>query len=209
MNMLKIAVVMALITSGCLPGHGTGKHTWEQAKVRLRIFEVPPDVVDSIIPKETRKPLNDSTYVTAEASAEIVSSLLDGMAANPGLLHDQKRPIRGWSSTRDQWICCKADKALQGTSHGEGSPGVRIRDGVREIRLEYNVTHTIDVTPTNDETEPATKGTLPIEEKIYYEGPVPPDKIIIFMKPFVRSDGTELVHLLVFEVVKWEKPYEI
>lgn len=179
-----------------------------EALVRIRMFEVPQEVVDTIIPQDARKPLDESTYMAVEANPATVSSLLDGMVPEPGLLVDEVQHVIGWLSA-DCWGCSKADTELLGASLATGVLGVRTRDGVRDIRIEYDISHTIDSSPYGEKNEPKATGTLPIQEKVHYEGPVPPEKIIMFIKPFVRSDGTELVHLLVFEVVKWEKPYEI
>ncbi len=198
---IKLAVPAAIVTY-CVMEFENPPSERAEALVRIRMFEAPQEVVDTIIPRDARKPLDESTYMAVEANPATVSSLLDGMVPEPGLLVDEVQHVIGWLSA-DSWVCSRADTKLLGTSLGTGVLGVRTRDEIREIRIEYDISHRIDSSRRGGKNEPKAKGTLPIEEKIYYEGPVPPEKSIIFMKPFVRTDGTELVHLVVSELVKW------
>ena len=73
-------------------------------------------------------------------------------------------------------------------SGGAGFLGVRQLKGALEIRIEYDISHTINTLE-------------PIQSNIIYEGPFPIDQSLIFFAPFKRKDNTKRVHVLVFNAV--------
>jgi len=91
----------------------------------------------------------------------------------------------------DTWAYSRADGKLLGGGGGAGFLGVRSKNGLREIRIEYDVTHTINTVES-------------IQAKVTYEGIVPPDGVLLVLRPFERTDGTAVVHLLAFEIGNWQ-----
>lgn len=77
---------------------------------------------------------------------------------------------------------------MTGSGGGTGYLGVRKKAAQHQIRIEYNVTHSI--------------GTRnPIRSKIFYEGPVPPGRALFFFAPVERTDGSKVFHVIAFEMV--------
>jgi hypothetical protein len=182
-----LALALAGLLSGC-QRHTAGATT---ADIRYRIFEAPSSVVDEAIPPGMRMRIANSAYSAAHPSPAALASLFNGMSGDSGLLVDHSQTIASGPKTADTWAYSKADATLLGFGSGGGLLGVQTRNGTRQISIEYDVTHTINARE-------------PIQSRIAYDGPVPGDGVLIALKPFERTDGTTLVHLIVFEFGNWK-----
>lgn len=178
--------LLLVCLAGCFPRSGSTA----SADIRYRVFEVSPDAFDEVLPPETRTQVADSKYFSAPVAADEIAALVKGAAADTGVLVDQTRPISWWPKTADTWSYSKADGKLLGGGTGSGFLGVRTVAGSKELRIEYNVTHSIQTAE-------------PISTTILYEGSVP-EEGLLFAMPFQRSDGTPLVHVIAFEVSNWQ-----
>jgi hypothetical protein len=192
--MKKSSVFAAIIVlTGLLTGCGElgiGSQT-AAADIRYRVFEIPRNAIDEIIPTETRAPVAGSNYTIARTNPSTVKALANHMREDSGLMVDHSRRISFWPRTADTWAYSTAEGKLLGGSTGAGFLGVRNKYGKREIRIEYDLLHDINT-------------GKPLRSQFIYEGAVPPDGVLIAMNPFGRTDGTELVHLIAFEIENWE-----
>jgi hypothetical protein len=184
--MLIVVLVVAAGGAGC---RRSGRQA-AVADIRYRVFEAPAEVLDSVIPQHDRIPSDGSDYWFAFGSDTSLSVLLDAMLADSGLLADHTRTISHWPKTADTWAYSKADGRLLGGGGGAGFLGVQAVAGAGVIRIEYDVTHTINTAE-------------PLQLKAIYEGSVPPSGVLIAFKPFNRTDGAALAHVVAFEVANW------
>ncbi|MEI6914594.1 MAG: STN domain-containing protein [Armatimonadota bacterium] len=158
------------------------------ADVRTRVFEAKPEAVDRFIPTSTRKVIQGSDYTVATVSAGNLASLADRISDRPGILVDHTRKILSWPRVADTWSYSRADNNHLGNGGGAGFIGVRVYDGMRQVRLEFDsVTHSINTQP-------------PVKSAFNYEGPAPDAGGIVFVSPFQRTDGTRLYHVIAFEI---------
>ena len=160
------------------------------AVIRYRIFEAPAKLVDDVVPAENRTLLTGSSYTVARGSRADLSALLDGMLADSGLLADASRRISFWPKTADTCSYTRADSKLLGAGGVAGFLGVRAKGSRHEIRIEYDVTHTINTRE-------------PILSKLAYEGAIPDNGVLIALGPFQRTDGAAVVHVIAFEAENW------
>jgi hypothetical protein len=94
----------------------------------------------------------------------------------------------------DAWSYSRTDPigstgALAGSGGAEGFLGYKLRNGHEEIRIEYNIHHTIDLAEKS--------GAVDVNSKILYQGDVPPGGNLFFLVPFFRSDDS--AHYLVID----------
>jgi len=189
MQRLVILTVVLALASVCAGCRRSARQT-ASADIRYRIFEAPADVVDAVIPQESRAQIDGSDYAIAFSSSTNLAVLLQAMVTDSGLLADHTRTISWWPNVADTWVYSRADGTLLGGGGGTGFLGVQTHAGVRKIRVEYDVTHSIN-TATG------------LHSKVTYDGTVPPLGVLIALSPFRRTDGTELAHVLAFEVGNW------
>jgi len=174
------------------------------ADVRTRVFEAGSEAVDHLIPASARKAgdqgslvnarkaIEGSAYSVATVSAATLTSLVASISDNPGVLVDQTRQILSWPRVADTWSYSRSDNNRLGNGGGAGFIGVRVYDGIRQVRLEFgSVMHSIN-------TQPQLKSAF------NYEGPAPDAGGIVFVSPFQRSDGTRLYHVIAFEISNWK-----
>ncbi len=186
LTILALTVAVASTFAGC---KRTGTHG-ASADIRHRIFEVPAELLDEVVPPEKRTSITNSTYSIAQGSQADLSTLMDGMLSDSGLLVDASRRISVWPKTADTWAYSKTDGELLGGGSGAGFVGVRSRGGHHEIRIEYDVNHTINTRE-------------PIQSKLTYEGALADDGVLIALRPFKRTDGVAVVHIVAFEAENW------
>jgi hypothetical protein len=160
------------------------------ANVRRRVFEISRDIADKAIPEIKRRNIENS-YSVSEVSKADITLLLNNISSKPGMLTDHSRTISGWPGIADSWSYTIVEGVLNGSSSGAGFVGVRNINGSNEIRIEYNVTHTINT-------------LKPISSKVIYEGLFPKKGSLAILTPFKRKDGAELVHILLFDATNWE-----
>jgi len=183
---LTIGLILTSMLLGCQSNDGGSA----SADIRYRVFEAPADIVDKVVPNANRSQLDSSAYSVAQVSATDLELLLKSISARPGLLVDHSRRISWWPRIADSWSYSRADGTLLGGGGGAGFLGVRQKRGIREIRIEYDVTHSINTRET-------------IQLKVLYEGAISGEAIVL-LKPFEREDGTRLVHVLAFEASNWK-----
>jgi len=130
----------------------------------------------------------------AEISSDTFNTLLNAIGEKPGLLADQSRTIFSnfwWPGLADTWSYSRSSDKLLGNGGGTGVLGLRVRNGQKEIRIEYNVGHTIDLTG---------RGTVDLNSKIFYAGKIPQNGALAFLVPFFRKDDSAHYLVVVYEV---------
>jgi hypothetical protein len=148
-------------------------------------------VINGAIPPELRETISDSVYSVSETDSDRLYVLLAHVADRPSLLAEKQRTISHWPKVADSWSYSRAysdqDAYLTGSGGGTGYLGVRKKGAKHQIRIEYNVTHSI--------------GTRnPIRSDIFYEGPVPAGRTLFFFAPVERTDGSKVFHVIAFEI---------
>ena len=184
------SLLVALSLLGCQSHRKDGAGT-ARANIRYRVFEISRDIADKTIPKDKRRSIEDSLYSVADVSKADIELLLNSISSKPGMLAEHSRTISWWPRIADTWSYSRADGVLLGGGGGAGFLGVRSISGSHEIRIEYNVAHTINTLKS-------------IQSNVTYEGPFPKEGSLAILTPFERKDGTELVHILLFDVTNWE-----
>jgi hypothetical protein len=177
-----LASPLALVGQDVPPGK-PGK-----ALFRYWVFEASPEVLDRLIPREKQTPIEGSQHVLAKLPAGDKSALLKCANPEPGLLAQRERLIAGWPRVADTWASSRAADGLLGGSTGAGFLGVREKDDLQEVRIDYEVLHTINTTNA-------------LKSKLLHEGPCRPGGLRVFLAPFQRDDGTRLYHVVAFEIV--------
>jgi len=179
------AAIAVIVLVGC-------QHyaTHPSAALRYRIFEASVEDANKVIPVVERSKSDSSEYALARVHRDEITLLLTRMAVKPGLLIDHRRVV-GWPRTVDTWTYSHADGTLLVAGGGTGFLGARAKHGIHEVSIEYDVTHILDAEE-------------PIQTKITYKGSIADGDGLLFLKPFVRKDGTNLVHAIAFEVTDWK-----
>lgn len=181
--LLALIALVSILSSGCDSGSTHSPDT----SIRYRIIEVPKGIINSLIPENRRVAVEGSTYQIVTSSSAEIEELISHQLPDSGLLTDHQRNVNWWPKVADTWSYSRADHQLLGSGGGAGFLGVQIKDDSPEIRIDYDVTHSIN---TSDA----------VTSKLFYEGKVPPNRVLIAIKPFQRTDGTELFHIIVFEI---------
>lgn len=186
-GLMRLTLGVALTTAffGCQGRDGKSL----QVNIRYRIFEAPRDVVHSVVSNAKRVSVQNSAYSVVLISTADLKSLMDKMPLEPGLLVDRSRTISWWPKVADTWTYSRAG-TLSGVGSGAGFLGVREASDGRELRIEYDVTHSIET-------------VIPIQSKISYEGSAPEEGALLFVAPFHLKDGSQQDHLIVFEIADW------
>lgn len=187
-NIIAISILFAFTLINMI---GCGPRTVPaSATVQYRVFEVFEDDINKTVPVAKRTQTDSAGYALARVSSDDLKLLLSGIAAKPGLLTDSTRRVAGWPKVADTWTYTRADGTPPGSGGGAGFLGVGTKNGIHEVRIEYNVMHDMGATE-------------PIRTKIAYEGATTDTDVLLFIKPFVRKDGTKLAHVIAFEVTDW------
>ncbi len=197
------------------------------AEFHYRIFEAEATLVDRLIPPATRtpgvmlsvKPLTDfgrpvserqvgsfkmrvqegiTESQMAEINADTLRALLDGMAAEPGLLTEQRRMIRSWPLVADSWGCSRADANFFGSSGGPGFLGARRKNGVLQARIECSVSDGLDARHAHP--------PLRVYSRILYEGNAPTNGALAFLVPFLRHNDVPRYLVCLFEITDKAAP---
>lgn len=191
------------------------------AEFHYRVFEAEAALVDRLIPADTRgpgvmpsvKPLTDfgqpvserqvgdfkmtvkvglTESQAAEIGAGTLRALLDGMAAKPGLLKEQRRTIGSWPLVADSWSSSLADTNFFGSSGGTGFLGARRKNGILQARMEGSVSHGLDALHAQP--------PLGVYSRILYEGNAPTNGALVFLVPFLRHNDTPRYFVWLFEI---------
>lgn len=201
--------------------HGVRPETSASAEFHYRVFEAEAALVDRLIPADTRrpgvmpsvKPLTDfgqpvserhvgdfkmtvkeglTESQVAEIGADTLRALLDGMAAKPGLLKEQRRTIGSWPLVADSWSSSLADTNFFGSSGGTGFLGARRKNGILQARMECSVSHGLDALHAQP--------PLGVYSRILYEGNAPTNGAVAFLVPFLRHNDTPRYFVWLFEI---------
>ncbi len=191
------------------------------AEFHYRAFEAEAALVDRLIPSSTRRPgvqpsakalVNFGQPVSerqvgdfkmtvkvglaesqaAEIGAGTLRALLDGMAAKPGLLTEQRRTIGSWPLVADSWSSSLADTNFFGSSGGTGFLGARRKNGILQARMECSVSHGLDALHAQP--------PLGVYSRILYEGNAPTNGALVFLVPFLRHNDTPRYFVWLFEI---------
>lgn len=186
---LAIAMIgfLALTLAGCSPNNAGSA----RADVRYRVFEVPMAALDDLLPPAARSTNGGEAYETARPAPAVLEQLIAGLEPKPGMLAESLRSVGWWPHVADTWAYSRADGELLGGGTGTGFLGVRAAGGGQEFRLEYSITHSINL-------------DKPFQAEIQYEGPAPVQQPLVFVRPFVRADGTARAHVISFETMNWQ-----
>ncbi len=190
----------------------------DSAAIRYRVFIADAKAVDQLIPAgqrlngvrpgakacQTHGP-NEQEYFQgnfkmkghvpeveaqrAEISSVALDALLASVPEKSGVLCDRTRQLTTdwWQpGMADTWIFNRHE--LQSMGSGGGLLGLRSRNGVREVRLEYYVNHTLIGTSRS------------IGAKLLYEGPVSASGALAFLVPFLHADDSAHYLVIVYEV---------
>jgi predicted Ser/Thr protein kinase len=128
----------------------------------------------------------------AEISAAILNVLLDGTGKKPGVLADETQNISGvwWPQGMvTGWLYSHQEGGLVTIGNGTASLAVKQTDGQDEIRIEGEMTHTIDLNP--DQV---------IASKFLYEGNAPQNGALAFLVPFFRKKNSAHYLVVVYEI---------
>jgi len=169
----------------------------EKAQVRYRAFEADADLVDKLVPPDSRmngdspggpQIVNRSTNVVpemAEVDPVTLTALSNGMSGSPGLLMDQQRdvPFALWPDLADAY---SGGGRNWGIGIG-GALGVRREHGGLQFHLKEQVTYN---------NAPAS-----LCAELFYEGSAPPPgHARTFFIPFANNTGARKYLVVMFEV---------
>ena len=190
--MKKAASVTALLllwvlATGC-ESQGT------PARVHLRVFEVPMQVLRLQTSEQNPYKLADSAYSVSTVTPGRLNSMLRSPTTESRVLADTTRVVNDWPAATDTWVYSPRYDRIGPESMysggGAGSLGVRERGGHLELRLDYIVNHR------------GPQGERLVESKIFYEYRYPEGQVLLFHTPVDTSGGNPRLHVIAFEVTR-------
>jgi hypothetical protein len=190
--MNKAAAVMSLLSLWVLAAGCENQST--RARVHLRVFEVPTQVLRLHTSGEKPCKVADSQYVLSVVNANDLNAMLRLPGSDSHLLTDSTRVIDDWPAVADTWVY--SPSYIGGrpdgfyTGGGVGSLGVRQRGGHLEVRLDYLVNHR------------GPRGQKLIESKLFYEYRYPEGQVLVFHAPSHAPDGIARQHVIAFEITR-------
>lgn len=189
---VSVSIVLALIltawigmtpTSSANDGGGTAV-----ADVRCRVFEVPTEVADQIVPPTA---INDAEAPDAAViSTEELEALVSAACADTGMLNDHKRTVGWWPYVADTFVYTKSDAMFSGSGGGAGFLGVRQVGTAREFNVDYHIHHHW------------TRMRERIDTKLRYRGALPTGPMV-FIISFDQADGGRRSLVVAVEVTGW------
>jgi len=186
-----LLLLLWVLVAGC-ESQGT------PARVHLRVFEVPTDVLRLHTSNESPYKLADSAYAVSIVSPNELNAMLRTPGSGPGLLTDTTRVINDWPATTDAWVYspsyARADTLY--TGGGVGYLGVRDQGGQLELHLDYLVNHR------------GPQGQKLVESKIVYQYRYPEGGVLLFHAPADTVAGIPRQHVIAFEVTRTAAPAE-
>jgi len=183
---LVIGIVLAFGVSGCQPTNAG----ITAADIRFRVFELQRDATDPIFDISDATPVPNSPYSMVMVTATALTELMLELPHEESKYVDRTSTISMWPKMASTWTYAQADEDLTLSGGGAGFLGTRIRNGVREVRIDYDVLHD------------TSAGTLP-SAKITYEGPAPDSDALVFFRSYNRADGTDFIYFIAFESMNW------
>jgi hypothetical protein len=177
-----------------------------------RVFETDASLVDQMIPTNDRHngiqpnvqstflrghvitPVKETKSQIARVSPAVINTLLQGIAAKPGLLVDQSRLVTSdwWEpGLADCWTYGIADDTFLGGGSGTAFFGARQRNGVTDVQIACLLGHSVDSLGNGAHAN--------VFSRILYEGPLPKTDALAFLVPFLRHDGSPHYLVTVFD----------
>jgi hypothetical protein len=190
--MSKAAAVMSLLSLWVLAAGCESQPT--KARVHLRVFEVPTQVLRLHMSDRNPQKLPDSAYYVSVISPNDLNAMLRSPGASPRMLTESTRIINDWPAVADTWVYSPTYAGMRldtiCTGGGAGYLGVREQFGQLEVHLDYLVNHR------------GPQGQKLVESKIFYEHPYPEGQVLLFHAPANISAQAPLQHVIAFEITR-------
>ena len=190
--MKKVAAVMSLLSLWVLATGCESQGT--QARVHLRVFEVPTQVLRLHLSERSPRKLSDSAYFVSVVTPNDLDAMLRSPGANPRLLTESTRVINDWPAVADTWVYSPVYPGMRldtiCTGGGAGYLGVREQSGHLQVHLDYMVNHR------------GPQGQKLVESKIFYEYRFPEGQVLLFHTSANAANEAPQQHVIAFEVTR-------
>ncbi len=165
-----------------------------KARVHLRVFEVPTQVLRLHMSDPNPQKLSDSVYYVSVVTPRNLNAMLQSPGASPRLLAESTRVITDWPAVADTWVYTPAYRGMRldtiCTGGGVGYLGVREKFGQLQVHLDYMVNHR------------GPQGETRVESKIFYEQSYPEGQVLLFHAPANAPHEAPQQHVIAFEVTR-------
>jgi len=182
-----LLILLWVLAAGC-ESQGT------KARVHLRVFEVPTQVLRLHMSDRSPRKLSDSAYFVSVVTPSNLDAMLQYQGVNSRLLADSTRVINDWPAVADTWVYSPTYAGMRldtiCTGGGAGYLGVREQGGQLEVHLDYLVNHR------------GPQGQKLVESKIFYEYRYPEGQVLLFHAPANASGEAPQQHVIAFEVTR-------
>ena len=192
--MNKAASMVSLVLVGILAAGCQSQGT--EARVHVRVFEVPVQVLRLHTADQKPHKLSNSAYVLSVVTPNELDAMLRATGTNQRLLTERTRVISDWPAVADTWVYAPGYVAMaqngmgSGSGGGVGSLGVRERGHNLEVRLDYMISHN------------SAQGRRLIDSQIFYEHSYPEGRVLLFHTPSNEDDGSSEQHVIAFEITR-------
>ncbi len=190
--MKKAATVMSLLSLWVFAAGCESQAT--KARVHLRVFEVPTQVLRLHMSDQNPQKLSDSAYFVSVVTPNDLNAILRSPGAPPRLLTESTRIINNWPEVADTWVYSPAYAGMRldtiCSGGGVGYLGVREQFGQLQVHLDYMVNHR------------GPRGEKLVESKIFYERGYPEGQVLLFHAPTGAATGFPQQHVIAFEVTR-------
>jgi hypothetical protein len=172
-----------------------------QARVHLRVFEVPTQILQSYTANQSPHKLSDSVYSVSVVTPKNLDAMLRSNGAPQRLLAERSRVIKDWPAVTDTWVYTPGYVGMGQdticTGGGVGSLGVREHGSNLEVRFDYLVNHR------------GPQGQRLVESKLYYDHDYPEGQILLFHAPARTPEGNTQQHVIAFEITRTGQPPQV
>lgn len=190
--MNKLALTTSLVLLWVLAAGCESQAT--QARVHLRVFEVPTEVLRLHLADRSPRKLPDSAYYVSVVTPRDLDAMLQSPGAGPRLLTESTRVIHDWPAVADTWVYAPSYAGMRldtiCTGGGVGYLGVREQFGQLQVHLDYMVNHR------------GPQGEKLVESNIFYERHYPEGQVLLFHAPANASNQAPQQHVIAFEVTR-------
>jgi hypothetical protein len=181
-------VLLWVLASGC-------ESQATRARVHLRVFEVPTQVLRLHTSDRSSRKLSDSAYYVSVVTPRDLDDMLLSPGASSHVLTDSTRIIDDWRpAIPDSWVYSPTSAGIRLDSlyngGGVGYLGVGDQGGQLLIHLDYLVNHR------------GPQGQRLIESNISYEYPYPEGQVLLFYAPTNAAGEAAQQHVIAFEVTR-------
>ena len=165
-----------------------------KARVHLRVFEVPTQVLRLHTSDQNSRKLSDSAYFVSVVTRSDLNAMLQSPGAGPRLLADSTRIINDWPAVADTWVYSPTYAGVRldsiCTGGGVGYVGVRDQGGQLEVHLDYLVDHR------------GPQGQKLVESKIFYDYRFSEGQVLLFHAPENAPGEGPQQHVIAFEITR-------